>query len=35
VFKVDVLFLEIMSSTNHLETLAGLVERELVEGVEN
>lgn len=31
VFKVDVPFLDILSSTNHLQTLAGTVERELQE----
>lgn len=33
IFKVDVPFLEILSSTNCLKTLATLVEKELVEGL--
>ena len=34
VFKVDIPFLDIMSSTNHLQTLTGMVERELREKME-
>ena len=31
VFKVDIPFLDILSSTNHLQTLTGMVEKELLE----
>lgn len=34
IFKVDIQFLDILSSINHLETLAGAVEKELQEKME-